>query len=66
MVNIPWFSCRRCYDIKSKKGNIKGPIFSIELLGDAIMVTLKIEDSFVSVKVNNDFEASWRYRRYIN
>ena len=43
---------------KSKKGNIKGPIFSIELLGDAIMVTLKIEETFISVKVNNDFEAS--------
>ena len=43
---------------KSSKGNIKGPIFSIELLGDAIMVTLKIEESFISVKVNNDFEAS--------
>jgi len=42
----------------SKKGNIKGPIFSIELLGDAIMVTLKIEESFISVKVHNDFVAS--------
>ena len=42
----------------SKKGNIKGPIFSIELLGDAIMVTLKIEESFISVKVQNDFDAS--------
>ena len=42
----------------SKKGNIKGPIFSIELLGDAIMVTLKIEESFISVKVDNDFVAS--------
>ena len=43
---------------KSSKGNIKGPIFSVELLGDAIMVTLKIEESFISVKVNNDFKAS--------
>ncbi len=43
---------------KGSKGNIKGPIFSIELLGDAIMVTLKIDESFISVKVNNDFEAS--------
>ena len=43
---------------KSNKGNIKGPIFSIELLGDSIMVTLKIEETFISVKVNNDFEAS--------
>ena len=43
---------------KSFKGNIKGPIFSVELLGDAIMVTLKIDESFISVKVNNDFEAS--------
>ena len=43
---------------KSSGGNIKGPIFSIELLGDAIMVTLKIDESFISVKVNNDFKAS--------
>jgi len=43
---------------KSSKGNIKGQIFSVELLGDAIMVTLKIDESFISVKVNNDFEAS--------
>ena len=43
---------------KSSKGNIKGPIFSVELLGDAIMVTLKIDESFISVKVNNDFKAS--------
>ena len=43
---------------KSSKGNIIGPIFSVELLGDAIMVTLKIDESFISVKVNNDFEAS--------
>ena len=43
---------------KNYKGNINGNIYSIELLGDAIMVTLKIEDNFISVKVSNDFEAS--------
>ena len=44
--------------IKSISGNIKGPIFSIELLGDATMVTVKIEDNFISVKMSNTFNAS--------
>ena len=42
---------------RSNKGNIQGQIYSIELLGDAIMVTLKIQENFISVKVSNDFEA---------
>ena len=44
--------------IKSISGNIKGPIFSIELLGDATMVTVKIEENFISVKMSNTFNAS--------
>ena len=44
--------------IKSISGNIKGPIFSIELLGDATMVTVKIEENFISVKMSNTFDAS--------
>ena len=43
---------------KSISGNIKGPIFSIELLGDATMVTVKIEENFISVKMSNTFNAS--------
>jgi multiple sugar transport system ATP-binding protein len=46
--------------IKSISGNIKGPIFSIELLGDATMVTVKIEENFISVKMSNTFNASIR------
>jgi len=37
---------------------IKGPIFSIELLGDATMVTVKIEENLISVKMSNTFNAS--------
>ena len=44
--------------IKSISGKIKGPIFSIELLGDATMVTVKIEENFISVKMSNTFNAS--------
>mgnify|MGYP000409736855 FL=1 len=44
--------------IKSISGNIKGQIFSIELLGDATMVTVKIEENFISVKMSNTFNAS--------
>ena len=40
------------------KGDIKGPIFSIELLGDAIMVTVKIMETFISVKMGNTYNAS--------
>ena len=44
--------------IKKDKGDIRGPIFSIELLGDAIMVTVKIEETFISVKMSNSYSAS--------
>ena len=44
--------------VKSVTGNIKGPIFSIELLGDATMVTVKIEENLISVKMSNTFNAS--------
>ena len=44
--------------VSVNSGSITGPIFSIELLGDAIMITIKIEESFICVKVNNDFDAS--------
>ena len=39
-------------------GNITGPIFSIELLGDSVMVTVKIENCFISVKMSNTYVAS--------
>ena len=39
-------------------GNITGPIFSIELLGDSVMVTVKIENCFISVKMSNTYDAS--------
>ena len=39
-------------------GNITGPIFSIELLGDSVMVTVKIENCFISVKMSNTYGAS--------
>ena len=42
----------------SNVGNITGPIFSIELLGDSVMVTVKIENCFISVKMNNTYDAS--------
>ena len=42
----------------SNVGNITGPIFSIELLGDSVMVTVKIENCFISVKMSNTYDAS--------
>ena len=38
--------------------NTSGPIFSIELLGDSVMVTVKIENCFISVKMSNTYVAS--------
>ncbi|MDC0457664.1 ABC transporter ATP-binding protein [Alphaproteobacteria bacterium] len=44
--------------INGNVGNITGPIFSIELLGDSVMVTVKIENCFISVKMSNAYDAS--------
>lgn len=38
-------------------GSIKAPIYSLELLGDATMVTLRIGDALVSVKADKSFRA---------
>ena len=39
------------------EGNLKGPVFSVELLGDATMLTLRIDETFVSVKVQKDYNS---------
>ena len=38
-------------------GNINAPIYTLEILGDATMVTVKIGGSLVSVKANKNFRA---------
>jgi multiple sugar transport system ATP-binding protein len=38
-------------------GEIKGPIYSIELLGDATLVTVRSGESFLAVKANKGFRA---------
>ena len=38
-------------------GDIKAPIYSIELLGDATMVTVRIGSSLISVKADKSFRA---------
>ena len=48
----------RAEDAKLKdEGNLKGPVFSVELLGDATMLTLRIDETFVSVKVQKDYNS---------
>ena len=48
----------RAEDAKLKdEGNLKGPVFSVELLGDATMLTLRIGETFVSVKVQKDYKS---------
>lgn len=38
-------------------GDMHGPIFSTELLGDATMVSIKVGDALLSVKTDKDFRA---------
>ena len=38
-----------------KKGNLTGPIYSIELLGDSTIVTLKIKNNLLHIKTSNNF-----------
>ena len=48
----------RAEDAKlNDEGNLKGPVFSVELLGDATMLTLRIDETFVSVKVQKDYNS---------
>jgi multiple sugar transport system ATP-binding protein len=39
-------------------GQIRAPIYSIELLGDATMVTIRINEALVSVKADKGFRAT--------
>jgi multiple sugar transport system ATP-binding protein len=39
-------------------GQIRAPIYSIELLGDATMVTIRINEALVSVKADKGFRAA--------
>ena len=38
-------------------GNFTGPIYSIELLGDSTIVTLKIKNNLIHVKTSNNFSS---------
>ncbi len=40
-----------------KKGNFTGPIYSIELLGDSTIVTLKIKNNLLHIKTSNNFSS---------
>ena len=48
----------RAEDAKiQKNGNIEGPIYSIELLGDSTIVTLKLKENLIHVKTDNNFSS---------
>ena len=40
-----------------KTGNFTGPIYSIELLGDSTIVTLKIKKNLLHIKTSNNFSS---------
>ena len=40
-----------------KIGNFTGPIYSIELLGDSTIITLKIKNNLIHVKTSNNFSS---------
>ena len=44
--------------ITESEGEINAPVFAFELLGDATMVTVRVEGVMVSVKAAKDFHAS--------
>ena len=44
--------------VASRKSNINAPIYSLELLGDATMVTVRLAGTLVSVKADKSFRAS--------
>ena len=39
-------------------GEIRAPVYSMELLGDATLVTVRAGDSFLAVKANKTFRAA--------
>ena len=43
---------------QAQSGDIRAPIYSIELLGDATMVTIRINEALVSVKADKSFRAA--------
>lgn len=45
-------------ELVSEGGHLNGPIFSTELLGDATMVTCKVDDQILSVKTDKEFRAN--------
>ena len=44
--------------VTSSKGNISAPIYSVELLGDATMITICIAGVLISVKAGKNYNAS--------
>ena len=47
------------------KGNLKGPVFSVELLGDATMLTLRMVLTFViRWKVQKDYKSKINKRSF--
>ncbi len=44
-------------EVVTSKGNIEAPIYSIELLGDATMVTVRIGEALISVKADKSYRA---------
>ena len=43
--------------VKSKKNEVSAPIYTVELLGDATMVTLRVGDGLVSVRTDKEYRA---------
>ena len=44
--------------VVKEKGQLNSQIFTIEILGDATMVTVKVGKSLVSIKANKNFRAN--------
>jgi multiple sugar transport system ATP-binding protein len=42
----------------SERGQIEAPIYSVELLGEATMISMRVGGELVSIKVGKDFRAN--------
>ena len=43
--------------VKTKKSEVSAPIYTVELLGDATMVMLRVGDGLVSVRTDKEYRA---------
>ena len=49
---MPWRAT-----LAGEKGQIEAPLYSVELLGEATMISMRVAGELVSIKVGKDYRA---------